>query len=202
MKDILITQLRNRNATIEEYRNAAERLGMLLAIESAAKIPRASIPIDTPLAKTRGVVFKNPVLLVPILRSGLIFLNPFLHYYPDALIGFIGARRDEITAIPELYYSKIPPFTHDNPILLLDPMLATGGSAALAVKVLKEAGAKESQITLVSAIAAPEGIEHLKKKLPRLGLIVAQIDKRLNQDKFIYPGLGDFGDRYFGTLER
>ena len=201
MKDILITVLRDKNATRAQYREAAERLGTLLAIEAAAKLPRTSIPVETPLAKTQGAIFSNQVLLVPILRSGLIFLNPFLQYYPDALIGFIGARRDEMTAIPELYYKKLPPFNHDTPILLLDPMLATGGSAHLAVNVLKEAGALEKQITLVSAIAAPEGIRYLKDELPDLGLIVAQVDEKLNQHKFIYPGLGDFGDRYFGTEE-
>jgi uracil phosphoribosyltransferase len=201
MKDILITILRDRNSTLAQYRDAAERLGTLLAIEASGKLPRKKVSVESPIAQTQGSTFQGKVMLVPILRSGLIFLNPFLHFYPEALIGFIGARRDEVTAIPEMYYSKLPPFNHHNPILLLDPMVATGGSAHLAVDVLKKAGALESQITLVSAIAAPEGLQHLKEALPKLTIIVAQIDERLNANKFIYPGLGDFGDRYFGTLD-
>lgn len=199
MKDVLLTRLRDRSSSVEEFRAAAERLGELLAIEAAAKIARTSISVETPLATTRGATFKSRVMLVPILRSGLIFLWPFLRFYPDALVGFIGARRDEVTAIPELYYIQLPVFAPDTPILILDPMLATGGSAHLAVDLLKKAGAHESQITLVSAIAAPEGIQHLKETSPQVMIIAAQVDEKLNKDKFIHPGLGDFGDRYFGT---
>lgn len=199
MKKTLITILRNRNASIEEYRQATDQLGTVLAVECDALFPKATIFVDTPLARTHGTSFKHESVLVPILRSGLVLLPPFMRFHPGASVGFIGTRRDEKTAIPELYYKKLPPFTPDNPILLLDPMIATGGSATLAVKVLKEAGAVEKQITLIAFIAAPEGISHFQQECPEVGLVVAQVDEGLDEKKRIIPGLGDFGDRYFCT---
>lgn len=199
MKDILLTRLRDRNATLEQFRDAAEKLGLLLAIEAAAQLPKKSVTVETPLASTKGEKLSSQVVLVPILRSGLIFLPSFLHYYPNALVGFIGIRREEVTAIPHLYYSKLPPFTKDYRIVVLDPMLATAGSANLAIQVLKESGAAEEQIILASAIAAPEGIKRLKEEVPGVKIVALQIDEKLNAQKFIFPGLGDFGDRYFGT---
>lgn len=200
MKKALMTILRNRDSTIEQYREATELLGTVLAVESDTLFLKSTIQVDTPLTRTHGEQIKHDPVLVPILRSGLVLLPPFMRFHPRATVGFIGARRDEKTAIPELYYSKIPPFTSVNPILLLDPMIATGGSATLAVKVLKKAGAQEKQITLISFIASPEGITNFQKECPEVGLIVAQVDEGLNHNKYILPGLGDFGDRYFGTL--
>ncbi len=200
MKKTLITILRNRNTSIEQYRQATDQLGIVLAVESDALFPKAPMFVDTPLARTYGVHFKHEMVLVPILRSGLALLSPFMRFYSKASVGFIGIRRDEKTAIPELYYNKLPTFTQNNPILLLDPMIATGGSASLAVKVLKEAGALEKQITLISFIASPEGITHFQKECSEVNLIVAQVDEGLDEQKRIIPGLGDFGDRYFGTI--
>lgn len=199
MKRTLITILRNRNSSIEQFRQASEQLGTVLAVECDALFPKATIFVETPFARTHGVAFKHESVLVPILRSGLVLLPPFMRFHPGASVGFIGTRRDEKTAIPELYYKKLPPFTPNNPILLLDPMIATGGSAALAVRVLKEAGAVEKQITLIAFIASPEGITRFQKECPEVGLIVAQVDEGLDEQKRIIPGLGDFGDRYFGT---
>lgn len=201
MKKTLITVLRNRHASIEQFRQATDQLGTVLAVECDALFPKATVFVETPLARTHGVCFKHESVLVPILRSGLVLLPPFMRFHPNAKVGFIGARRDEETAIPELYYQKLPAFTHDNPILLLDPMIATGGSAALAVKTLKEAGAIEKQITLISFIASPEGITRFQKECPEVGVVVAQVDEGLDDKKRIIPGLGDFGDRYFGTDE-
>lgn len=200
MKKTLITILRNRNTSIEQYRQAADQLATVLAAECGALFPKAALFVDTPLARTQGVCFKDKPILVPILRSGLVLLPPFMRFHPEASIGFIGARRDEKTAIPELYYTKLPPFHHGNPILLLDPMIATGGSAVLAVKVLKAAGAVEKQITLIAFIASPDGIACFQKECPEAGLVVAQVDEGLDDQKRIIPGLGDFGDRYFGTI--
>jgi len=199
MKKALITILRNRNTSAPQYRQAADQLGTVLAVECDNLFPKAKMFVDTPLARTHGVYYEHEFVLVPILRSGLVLLPPFMRFHPGASIGFIGTRRDEKTAIPELYYTKLPPINRDNPILLLDPMIATGGSAALAVKVLKEAGAVEKQITLISFIASPEGIAHFQKECPEAGLVVAEVDERLDEQKRIIPGLGDFGDRYFGT---
>lgn len=200
MKKTLITILRNRDTPIEQFRQATDQLGTVLAVESDALFPKATLFVDTPLARTHGVRFKHEPVLVPILRSGLVLLPPFLRFHPRASVGFIGTRRDEKTAIPELYYTKLPPFNQDNPILLLDPMIATGGSASMAVKVLKEAGAVEKQITLIAFLASPDGIEHFQKENPEVGLVVAQVDEGLDSEKRIIPGLGDFGDRYFGTI--
>lgn len=199
MKETLITILRNRHASIEEYRQASDQLGTVLAIECDALFSKKTVFVETPLSNTHGVQIKHEAVLVPILRSGLVMLPPFIRFHPGAKVGFIGARRNEETAIAELYYNKLPPFNVDNPILLLDPMIATGGSASLAVQVLKAAGAVEKQITLVSFIAAPEGIARFQKECPEVGLVVAQVDECLNAHKWILPGLGDFGDRYFGT---
>lgn len=200
MKKTLITILRNRNTSTEQFRQAADQLGSVLAVECDVLFPKATLFVDTPLARTHGVCFKHESVLVPILRSGLVLLPPFMRFHPAAGIGFIGARRDEKTAIPELYYTKLPPFNRENPILLLDPMIATGGSATLAVQVLKEAGAVEKQITLIAFIASPDGIAHFQQECPGVGLVVAQVDEGLDAQKRILPGLGDFGDRYFGTL--
>jgi len=200
MKRTLITILRDRNSTIEQFREASDQLGTVLAVECDALFPKAALFVDTPLARTHGVRFKHESVLVPILRSGLALLPPFMSFHPKARVGFIGARRDEKTAIPELYYMKLPEFGPHDPILLLDPMIATGGSATLAVKVLKNAGALEKQITLIAFIASPEGVTRFQKECPEVGLVVAQIDEGLNDQNWIIPGLGDFGDRYFGTM--
>lgn len=200
MKKTLITILRNRNTSIEQYRQAADQLGSVLAVECDALLPKTTTFVDTPLAHTHGVCLKHVPILVPILRSGLVLLPPFMRFHPNASIGFIGARRDEKTAIAKLYYSNLPPLNADSPILLLDPMIATGGSAALAVNALKTAGATEKQIILISFIASPEGIARFQAECPEAGLIVAQVDEKLDERKFIIPGLGDFGDRYFCTI--
>lgn len=200
MKETLITTLRNRNSSIEQFRQAADQLATALAVECEALLPKASLFVDTPLARTQGMYSKHKPILVPILRSGLVLLSPFLHFYPEAPVGFIGTRRDEKTAIPALYYTNLPSFNPDNPIFLLDPMIATGGSAALAVSVLKAAGAIEKQITLVAFIASQEGVARFKRECPAAGLVVAQVDERLDEKKRIVPGIGDFGDRYFGTI--
>ena len=200
MKRTLITVLRDASTSLGKYREASDRLALVLAVESDALIPKEATFVETPLAKTHGVRFKHEVILVPILRSGLAMLEPFLQFYPKAHVGFIGARRDEKTAIAELYYPKLPAFNHENPILLLDPMIATGGSASLAVKALIEAGAVEAQITLIAFIGAPEGITRFQKEYPKVNVVVAQLDEKLDDQKRIIPGLGDFGDRYFGTI--
>lgn len=200
MKQAFITILRNKETPVEQYRWAADQLGTVLAVETDALFPKTTTFVNTPLAQTQGVRYKNPFTLVPILRSGLVMLPPFMRLYPNSNVGFLGIRRDELTAVPELYYKNLPAFEAESPILLLDPMIATGGSATMAVKVLEEAGAKEKQITLISFIASPEGIQHFQKSCPETHLVVAQIDEGLDAHKRILPGLGDFGDRYFGTL--
>lgn len=199
MKEALITILRELTTSIEQYRRTADQLATILAIEAAENIPKVTVPVETPLTNTMGVHLAQDVVLVPILRSGLVLLSPFLHFYPHSRVGFIGTCRNEVTAVPQLYYSKLPPLSAGDQIFLLDPMIATGGSAIMAIDVLKKAGALESQITLISYLAAPEGIAHLKKECPKSNIIVAHVDEKLDAHKRIIPGLGDFGDRYFGS---
>lgn len=197
MKTVLMSALRDQGASVEQFRMASDQLGLLLAIESGAKLIKAEETIKTPFGFAKGEKLAQEVVLVPILRSGLVLLPPFLKFYPSSLIGFIGMKRDEETAIPKLYYENLPAITSKQTLFLLDPMIATGGSSCLAVKRLIEAGALEENITLVSFIASPEGIARFKQEAKKANLIVAQIDEGLNSKKFIIPGLGDFGDRYF-----
>ncbi len=166
MKELLISILRNRDTSMEEFRSAATKLATLLACESGPFVNGVEVAIETPLGTAKGKEVKGQVVLISILRAGLTFLSPFLDFYPEALVGFVGARRDEKTAEPHLYYTKLPPLSPEDSILLLDPMLATGGSSSLAVKLIKEAGGKGNNITLISAIAAPEGVDRLKKEHP------------------------------------
>lgn len=184
----LISRLRRRDAPIDEFRSDASELSKIFAFESREY-----------LEKKYGKEFAKELTLVPILRSGLIMLPAFLEIYPKALVGIIGAARDEKTAIPHLYYQKLPKHNAKQRVLLLDPMLATGNSAVLAVELLKKSGILESQITLLSFFAAPEGIDHFKKRCPKSDVVVAQIEQGLDAHKIIVPGVGDFGDRYFGT---
>lgn len=201
MKKALITVLRDRNATIEQYRQATDQLGEVLAVECDVHFPKEQFLVETPLAQASGLRLQQVPVLIPILRSGLVLLPPFMRFHPGASIGFVGTRRDEKTAIPELYYVKLPKFSPHHPIAVLDPMIATGGSMALTLKVLKEAGALERQIIVVAFIASPEGVMRLQMRFPEIRLVIAQVDEGLDEQKRILPGLGDFGDRYFSSSD-
>jgi len=199
MKDILISILRNKKTTREEFRNAAEKLGLLLALQTSEFLNKKNIKIQTPFAKTEGTIFKNNVILISILRSGIALIEPFLHFYPQASVGFFGIRRDEKTAKPTVYYRNIPPIKpHDN-VIILDPTIATGGSGSAALTMLIESGITEKQITFAAIIVAKKGITTIKNNFPRITILALQQDPQLNTKKFIIPGIGDFGDRYFGT---
>lgn len=197
--DILITILRNKNTTIDQFRKASEKLGLILAGEVSALLEKKACSIETPLAPATGSALKNEILLVPILRSGVALLTPFLHFFEKANVGFVGLQRDEKTAIAELYYDKVPPLTSSDDIILLDPMIATGGSAIDALHILKKKGAQEEKIIFAAVIAAQEGLDRIQAEFPKITIIVPVVDKTLNDKKFIIPGLGDFGDRFFGT---
>lgn len=199
MKQLFLTALRDNETTTAEFRHAAHQLSLLLAAEAANLIPLASRSVHTPLGTSPGAILASRVVLVAILRAGLVLLPSFQKLFEDAPIGFFGVRRDEKTADPHLYYENLPTFSERDWIILLDPMLATGGTSCLALNRLRKAGASPSQTILVSIVAAQEGIEIVKKEFPSLNLITAAIDPALNTKKFIVPGLGDFGDRYFDT---
>lgn len=200
MKDILLTTLRNKMSTQAEFRSATEKLGAILANEASQFLERRHTDIETPLATFPGNTFKSDVVLIPILRSGLALLPPFLKYYESAKVGFIGMRRDEKTAIAHCYYENLPRISQDDMIIVLEPMLATGGSAYSAIQRLLEKGFKQEKMILVSIIGASEGVSKIQNELPNVHLILVQHDTQLTTHKFILPGLGDFGDRYFGTL--
>lgn len=200
MKEHFLTILRDRNTPMRPFREAARELARLLAAEASHLLPLKTTHIDTPLAPTSGKRLAEPALLIPILRAGLALLPAFEELLPQAPIGFFGMRRDEKTALPRLYYENLPPLSPSGWVLLLDPMLATGGSANLALDRLKSLGQDLTKALLISILAAPEGVRALKSRHPEVRLILGAVDEKLDAKKFIVPGLGDFGDRFFGTL--
>ncbi len=195
-----IRVLRDKNSTLEQFRTSADEVSEVLAIESGKFIQTESCVVETPLAETTGIAFVDDIVLIPILRSGLVLLPAFLKRYPNARVGFIGARRDEKTAVAEMYYKKLPAISKNSQILILDPMIATGGSVNLALETILVGDAQESNISLIGCIASPIGLESIQKKCPKIKILIAQIDQGLDKEMRIVPGLGDFGDRYFGTL--
>lgn len=200
MKNALMTILRDKNTDIFLFRKTAEKITHLLAQESLKIVKEKNISVDTPLEKTTGSKIDQDIILIPILRSGSAFLPTFMYYFENARVGFVGLKRDEKTAIAEAYYSNLPKIKGNDLVIILDPMIATGGSAIYTLKMLKEQKIKEENILFVSLIAAPEGLSAIKKEFPNVNVISHVVDKGLNKNKYILPGLGDFGDRYFGTL--
>jgi uracil phosphoribosyltransferase len=199
MKNVLITQLRDKNSSIDLFRSASDKLADILAFESSCFIKKYHKEVASPVSTTKGVYFSKAIFLLPILRSGLVFLPAFLRYYPYAKVGFLGIKRDEKTFDAHIYYKKLTNVEDDDTVLILDPMLATGGSASLAIEALKNQGIEEQNIKLISIIASEEGLSFIKKQHPLVETLIATVDKDLSDRKYIKPGLGDFGDRYFGT---
>ncbi len=199
MKSTLLTTLRDKHSTIEEFREASDKMGEILAHTVMTGFEKEVVDIETPMGPTKGHRFNREVLLVPILRTGLVLLSPFLKVFPKAKVGMVGVRRNEETATPEYYYHNIPEVSSNAEVIVLDPMLATGGSVSYAVDLLMKQGVKEEQITAVFVISAPEGIEAFTKRFPNIRILIAEEDEKLTPNKFIFPGLGDFGDRYYGT---
>ena len=201
MKDYFLTILRDEQSKAEQFRKAADSLAQLLAAEAAQKVPLSPVQVKTPLGiLTSGNKLTHRVVLIPILRAGLALLPAFQKLFPSAPIGFFGIRRDEETTLPHLYYQNLPQLFPNDWIFLLDPMLATAGSACLALQKIHESHGHESQTTLVSVLAVEEGVKKLHTQFPQTTLITAGIDPTLNGKKYIVPGIGDFGDRYFGTI--
>jgi len=190
--------LRDRGTNTRDFKELVAELGMLLAYEATRDLPAAEVTIETPLEKTKGrqVDGKN-LVLVPILRAGLGFVDGITRLLPTARVGHVGLYRDHDTLAPHQYYFKLPPSSPATRWLLLDPMLATGGSAVAAVDKLKEAGAKD--IRFLCLVAAPEGVKALTTAHPDIRIFAAALDRQLNEVGYILPGLGDAGDRLFGT---
>ncbi len=192
------TLLRQKTTTNKEFRESVEEITMLMCYEALRDLPLEEIEIETPMTKTRQKVIKGKKLaVVPILRAGLGMVNGLLNLVPSAKVGHIGMYRDEETLQPQEYYCKLPQDIGERLIVLVDPMLATGGSAVDAISQLKSYGGKN--IKFLCLIAAPEGLETLTKAHPDVEVYCANVDEGLNENGYIIPGLGDAGDRIFGT---
>ncbi len=190
--------LRDKSTSNKEFRELVEEITMLMCYESLRDLPLEDVEIETPLTKTTQKMIKGKKLaVVPILRAGLGMVNGMLRLVPSAKVGHIGMYRDEETMQPQEYYCKLPPDIDKRLVVVVDPMLATGGSAIDAVRQLKSYGA--TNIKFLCLIAAPEGIDALTKAHPDIDVYCANVDEKLNDKCYILPGLGDAGDRIFGT---
>ena len=196
VEDCLAT-LRDRKSSMVAFRAASRRISFILATETGKFLETTEVTIETPLENTSCKKFSNSLVLVPILRAGLGMVDAFLEIFPEAELGHIGLERNETTAQPDSYYSKLPELAGKR-VLLLDPMLATGGSLSHAVELLMSRGA--NQLTAISIIAAPEGVEKICTEHPDLQLVLGCVDRCLDENSFIRPGLGDYGDRLMGTI--
>ncbi len=192
-----MARLRDQQTPAPIFRRCLKEISILLAAEALADAETRSIEVQTPLSACRAEVLARPVVLVPILRAGLGFAEGMMQILPDALLGHIGMARDESTLLPRHYYFRLPPGVGEAEILLVDPMLATGNSAAEALSALKEHGAR--RLRFVGLVGCPEGVQRLTTLHPEVPIFLAALDPGLNEKAYIVPGLGDAGDRYFGT---
>ena len=194
-----MTHLRDKKTAPRNFRRLLDEIAQLLLFEVTRDLPIREVPVTTPIAETTGYALDiSGITVVPILRAGLGFLDAVLDLIPEARVGHIGLTRDEETLEPIKYYCKIPK-DKDAEIILIDPMLATGGSAAAALTMLKEEGYKHFR--LMCLVAAPEGVELVNREHPDVPIYTAALDDHLNEHGYIVPGLGDAGDRVFGTVE-
>ncbi len=193
------TLMRKKETTNKEFRESVEEITMLMCYEALRDLPLKDVEIETPIKKTvQKVIAGEQIAIVPILRAGLGMVNGMLNLVPTARVGHIGMYRDEETMLPQEYYCKLPPDIDKRLIVVVDPMLATGGSAVDAISQIKSYGGKN--IKFLCLIAAPQGIEALTKAHPDVQIYCANVDEGLNERCYIVPGLGDAGDRIFGTL--
>jgi len=192
-----LTELRDLNSDHRKFRELLNETASLMVYEVTRDWPTRPRAVQTPMEQTTGKVLARQVTLVPILRAGLGMADGVLRLLPDARLGHLGVYRDEKTLEPVSYYQKLPPDIADTEVLLLDPMLATGGSGTAAIAYLKKAGV--TSMRFVCLVAAPEGITAVQKQHPEVPIYCAAIDRQLNEHGYILPGLGDAGDRIFGT---
>ena len=194
--DALAT-LRDSSTPPELFRRMAVRISLLLAAEATRDVPSAEVTVETPLGPAGARRIARDVVVVPVLRAGLGMLDAILELIPTARVGHIGLQRDELTAVASQYYSKLPADLSGSFVLMIDPMLATGGSAVAALDLLRSAGAHD--VRMICIVAAPEGIALVEQHHPDVRIFTPVVDQGLNSHKFIVPGLGDFGDRLYGT---
>ncbi len=189
--------LRDKNTPSDEFRRHGDIVAKMLLLEATKDMPIENVDIETPIKKTTARTLKSRVVVVPILRAGLSMLPAAQELLPHMAVGFVGLVRDEKTAIADKYYEKLPEIRSDDLVLIVDPMLATGGSMDEALNIVKAAGAK--QIKALHLLTSPEGIERIHKKHPEIEIVTTVVDEGLDERKYIVPGLGDYGDRYLGT---
>jgi uracil phosphoribosyltransferase len=192
----VLTHLRDKTTKPVLFRTLSYQISLLLALEATRDLATVEKKIETPLEPFTGHVLAKPIAVVPILRAGLGMLQPFHDIFPDVSVGYVGLERDHATAIAHSYYCKLPPLAGKR-VLVVDPMLATGGSAAQAITLVKAQGAAE--VVFVCIVAAPEGVAHVHRAHPEMPIFAGALDRTLNERKYILPGLGDFGDRLYGT---
>ncbi len=197
---VLMTQLRDLNSSTEKFREAANRLKELLVHRVVECLPTYPITIQTPLEAFQGEFLVGQVEFVSVMRSGDALLDTFSSHFPTAVISKILVQRDEETAEPEFKYMKLSPtISTCNTVIITEPMIATGGTLTMVIGLLKDKGVEEENIIVASLLAAPEGLAVLNTRFPKIKVVVTAIDEKLDENKFIVPGLGDFGNRYFGT---
>jgi uracil phosphoribosyltransferase len=192
----LLTQLRDIETPPPVFRTIAKRLTIALVLEAVRGLPTIEVEVNTPLERTKGRLISPDLVAVPILRAGLGMLEAVTELFPEVSVGYVGLERDDETLTPTSYYEKMPELA-DRHVLLLDPMLATGGSAAGACAKL--AARRPTEIRFVCVVAAPQGVEKMQREHPDVPVFTAALDRDLNEQGYILPGLGDFGDRLFGT---
>jgi uracil phosphoribosyltransferase len=193
----LVNQLRDKSTQPAQFRAFTNQLTTILALEATGDLALKRETIQTPLESFEAEVLEQGFVVVPILRAGLGMLPAIVELFPDVSVGYIGLARDHTTAVASAYYLKLPT-TAGKRTLVVDPMLATGGSACQAIDAVKAAGGTD--IRLVCVVAAPEGVVEVNRQHPDVIIITAALDRQLNEQKYILPGLGDFGDRLYGTL--
>lgn len=190
--------LRDVETSPQTFRRVLGEIAGLMTYEAVRDLPTSTCTVRTPIAECEAIRLAAPITIVPILRAGLGMTDGILSLVPEARVGHIGVQRDESTKRPVEYYEKLPPDVANGPVLVVDPMLATGGSGAHAVKYLKNQGCR--QIRFLCLVAAPEGVQHMYETHPEVVVHAAVLDERLDERAYIVPGLGDAGDRIFGTL--
>lgn len=194
-----LTYLRDKNTNPKEFRELVKEVSALIAYEITRDLPLEEIEVETPLMKTKGYVLSTKITLVSILRAGLVMSDGILNLIPNAKVGHIGMYRDPETLKPVIYYVKLPISISETKVFLLDPMLATGGSVVKSIDILMEKDVKIENIDVISLVSAPEGISLIREYYPDVLIYTIAIDDRLNDHGYILPGLGDAGDRLFGT---
>jgi len=192
-----LSLIRDEKTGTKDFRQTVSEIGMLMAYEVTRDLPTIDIEIRTPLEVAKSKCLAKEVVIVPIIRAGLGMVDGITALIPTAKVGHVGLYRDEETLEPHQYYAKFPSVINDAEVLVVDPMLATGGSVSHTVKLIKETGAKS--ISFVGLVAAPEGVKRLQADHPDVNIFLASLDEKLNKEGFIVPGLGDCGDRLYGT---